>query len=76
MHSLQIYFQNCHIIIRYKFLLQYNIVFFNIEHNYITTAIFNQHWDGRKRGGQKTNLIVVHPHNDIQYLEKENAEVV
>ena len=37
----------------------------NIEHNYITksTAIFTQHWDSWKGGGQKNNLIVVHPNS-------------
>ena len=35
----------------------------NIEHNYITTTIVTQHWDGWNVGGQKNNLIVVHPHN-------------
>ena len=31
----------------------------NIEHNYITTAIFTKHWDSWKGGGQKNILIVV-----------------
>ena len=41
--------------------IQYNIVYSNIENNYTTTAIFTQYWDGWKGGGQKNNLIVVHP---------------
>ena len=50
------------------FLIQYNTIQYNttsfisnIEHNYTTTAIFTQYWDGWKGGGQKNNLIVVHP---------------
>ena len=43
--------------------IQYNTTSFisNREHNYTTTAIFNQYWDGWKGGGQKNNIIVVHP---------------
>ena len=43
--------------------IQYNTTSFisNIEHNYIITTIFTQHWDGWKGGGPKNNLIVVHP---------------
>ena len=42
--------------------IQYNTTSFiaNIEHNYIITTIFTQHWDGWKGSGQKNNLIVVH----------------
>ena len=50
------------------FLIQYNTIQYNttsfisnIEHNYTTTAIFTQYWDGWKGGGPKNNLIVVHP---------------
>ena len=42
------------------FLIQYNTIQYNttsfisnIEHNYTTTAIFTQYWDGWKGGGQK-----------------------
>ena len=42
-------------------LLQYNIVYFQHRTQYTTTAIFTQYWDGWKGGGQKNNLIVVHP---------------
>ena len=50
--------------------IQYNTTSFisNIEHNYIITTMFTQHWDGWKGGGQKSNLIVVHPQhpcNDV-----------
>ena len=43
--------------------IQYNTTSFisNREHNYTTTAIFNQYLDGWKGGGQKNNIIVVHP---------------
>ena len=43
--------------------IQYNTTSFisNIEHNCIITTIFTQHWDGWKGGGQKNNLIMVHP---------------
>ena len=43
--------------------IQYNTTSFisNREHNYPTTAIFTQYWDGWKGGGQKNNIIVVHP---------------
>ena len=43
--------------------MQYNTTLFisNIEHNYTITTMFTQHWDGWKGGGQKNNLIVVHP---------------
>ena len=43
--------------------IQYNTTSFisNKVHNYITTAIFTQHWDGWKWGGSKNHLIVVHP---------------
>ena len=42
--------------------MQYNTTSFisNIEHNYIITTIFTQHWDGWQGGGQKNNLTVVH----------------
>ena len=50
------------------FLIQYNTIQYNTtsfisnrEHNYTTTAIFNQYWDGWKGGGQKNNIIVVQP---------------
>ncbi len=45
---------------------QYNTTSFisNIEHNNITPPICTQHWDGWKGGGQKNNLIVVHPQHD------------
>ena len=47
--------------------MQYNTTSFisNIEHNYTTTAIVTQNWDGWKGGGQKNNLIVVHPQHLI-----------
>ena len=47
--------------------IQYNTTSFisNIEHNYIISTIFTQHWDGWKGGGQKNNLIVVHPEHLI-----------
>ena len=47
--------------------IQYNTTSFisNKEHNYIITTIFTQHWDGWKGGGQKNNLIVVHPQHLI-----------
>ena len=45
----------------------YNTISFisNIEHNYNITKKFTQHWDGWKGGGQKNNLIVVHPQHLI-----------
>ena len=47
--------------------IQYNTTSFisNKEHNYIITTMFTQHWDGWKGGGQKNNLIVVHPQHLI-----------
>ena len=38
----------------------------NIEHNYIITTVFTQHWDGWKGGGQKKN--------HCQYKIKQNNE--
>ena len=40
----------------------------NIEQNYTTTAIFTKHWDGWKGGGQKNNLIVVHPQYRLIFI--------
>ncbi len=46
--------------------IRYNIAFIsNIEHNYIITTMFTQHWDGWKGGGRKNNIIVVHPQHLI-----------
>ena len=41
--------------------IQYNTFISNIEHNYITIAICTPHRKGSNVGGQKNNLIVVHP---------------
>ena len=54
--------------------IQYNTTSFisNREHNYPTTAIFTQYWDGWKGGGQKNNIIVVHPLSGSNLVERCN----
>ena len=60
---------DCTICLNFCFILyntiQYNTIqhrfISNREHNYTTTAIFTKYWDGWKGGGQKNNIIVVHP---------------
>ena len=54
--------------------IQYNTTSFisNREHNYTTTAIFTQYWDGWKGGGQKNNMIVVHPLSGSNLVERCN----